>query len=173
MLDTTLVAGAISAFPVPQRERDQFITITFGQLQEIIAEAVKAALERVSGPEADITTLKAEIASLNASQGTLEFHLSKQIAEDRRRIAAIENQPPSRTIAAPAAGTKTAARLSQIKTILKDRGATTFKEIERILEITPREMVRLTKKLDMRFFEITRRPGDARQKVIRLRSQIG
>lgn len=169
------VALPLNSFPrkalVPTG--DQVIILTASQLKAIISAAVTEAIQsfkdRISSPKTVITQSNG-IADLKASLETLEFHLSKQIAEDRRRITSIEEQQP-RT--APPTGTKTITRLSRIKAILKSRGATTFKEIERILGIAPREMVRLTKKLDMRFYEITRRPGDAREKVIRLRSQIG
>ena len=172
MLDTPLLAGSISAFPVPPK--DQLITITFGQLQFIIsaavAEATKPLLERLSTIESNQTTLQREILDLRASSEAEITRVCEDIAFDRRRLCQLEQQsriPPTTP------GEKTAARITHIKTILKDRGATTFKELCRILDISAREMSRITKRLDMRFYEITRRPGDARQKVLRLRSQIG
>ena len=172
MLDTSLVAGAILAFPVPPK--DQLITITFGQLQSIITaaveEATKPLIERLSTIECNQTTLQREIVDLRASSESEIERVCEDIAFDRRRLCQLEQQ--SRTTALPPVN-KTAARIEHIKSILKSRGATSFGELERILNISPREMSRIVKRLDMRFFEITRRPGDARQKVLRLRSQIG
>jgi hypothetical protein len=47
-----------------------------------------------------------------------------------------------------------------------------LKQLERILQICPKEMNRLLAKLDMRRYELHSRPGDAREKVLRLKVQI-
>lgn len=156
----------------PPIEEAVFV-LTTSELKAIISaavtEAVKTALERVSDLEADVSTLTTEIVELRTSSAAEIERVCVDIATDRRRLCQLEQ---SRATALPP-GNKTTARIAHIKTILKDRGATTFKELCRILDISAREMSRLVKRLDMRFFEITRRPGDARQKVLRLRSQIG
>ncbi len=173
------VAEAISGFlpnaqvaPVSSTEEAVFV-LTTSELKAVISaavtEALKPALERVSDLEADISALKAEIVDVRASSESEIERVCEDIAFDRRRLCQLEQ---SRTTALPP-GNKTTARIAHIKTILKDRGATTFKELCRILDISAREMSRIVKRLDMRFYEITRRPGDARQKVLRLRSQIG
>ncbi len=66
-------------------------------------------------------------------------------------------------------GKKTLARIEQVKEILKS-GPRTFKDLERLLKISPKEMNRLVSKLDTRCYVIFYRSGDERQKVIRLRS---
>ncbi len=66
-------------------------------------------------------------------------------------------------------GEKTLKRIDELETILKS-GPRTYQEIERLLKITPKEMNRLVSKLDMRRFKVAVRPGDDRQKVIRLKS---
>ncbi|MDM7912015.1 MAG: hypothetical protein QUS09_02870, partial [Methanotrichaceae archaeon] len=67
-------------------------------------------------------------------------------------------------------GEKTAARIAAIEQTLKGIGPTTLKELRRMLKISSCEMLRLLKKLDMRRYESLRHPGDARLKVLRLRS---
>lgn len=66
-------------------------------------------------------------------------------------------------------GKKSKARVEQLKEILKS-GSKTYKELERILKISPKEMNRLVSMLDTRSYEIFFRAGDNRQKVLRLRS---
>ena len=174
------VAHALSSFlpnaqvaPVSPVDQPVYI-LTSDQLRAIISDAIQKATESILS---HVSELKARIESLEAKSTVIEAqvesdlnHLANGLAEDRKRLSALEQHP--RTTALPP-GTKTTARIAHIKTILKDRGATTFKELCRILDISAREMSRITKRLDMRFYEITRRPGDARQKVLRLRSQIG
>ncbi len=66
-------------------------------------------------------------------------------------------------------GEKTLKRIQDLEATLRS-GPKTYQEIERILKITPKEMNRLVSKLDMRRFKIALRPGDDRQKVIRLKA---
>ncbi len=66
-------------------------------------------------------------------------------------------------------GKKSKARVEQLKEILKG-GSKTYKELERILKISPKEMNRLVSMLDTRSYEVFFRAGDNRQKVLRLRS---
>ena len=116
-----------------------------------------------------VHNLQAENHALKRELCDLQEATARERAYDRQRIAKLEQGEPAR---APAPGTKTEARIKALREILKQRGSTTYKELERILGISPREMLRLTKKLDMRQYEIFRRQGDAREKVIRLRVQI-
>lgn len=66
-------------------------------------------------------------------------------------------------------GKKSKARVEQLKEILKG-GSKTYKDLERLLKISPKEMNRLVSMLDTRSYEIFFRSGDNRQKVLRLRS---
>lgn len=147
--------------------------LTSTELRAIIADAVEDAtrsiLSQLSVLEGKITALEKRNAVLEAQEETDIGHLAEGLAQDRRRITALEE---SRTAPPAPPGEKTIARIEQIKSILKSRGATSFGELERILKISPREMLRLTKRIDLRYFEVTRRPGDGRQKVLRLRAQI-
>jgi len=115
-----------------------------------------------------VQDLQARNEALKSELEAFQDFAARQRMEDRQRIAKLEQGETARP---PIPGTKTAARIKAFREILK-RGSTTFKEIERLLKISPREMLRLTKKLDMRQYEIFRRRGDAREKVIRLRAQI-
>jgi Fic family protein len=69
-------------------------------------------------------------------------------------------------------GEKTIARIARIEEVLKTRGPSTLKELERILGIDKATMTRLLGKLDMRRYELHSRPGDDREKVLRLKVQI-
>ncbi len=66
-------------------------------------------------------------------------------------------------------GKKSLARVEKMKEILKS-GPKTYKELERLLDISPKEMNRLVTMLDTRSYEIFFRSGDDRQKVLRLRA---
>lgn len=179
------IAAAINTFASKPTQvdfvppSDQLITLTFSQLRDLVTHAVGEATlplqDRVSSLESRTVSLEEKNAALRAKISSLETIQEQEItrvcldiAQDRRRIATLEK---GRDLQNPP-GEKTATRIAQIKTILKDRGPTTFGELERLLKISPRELLRITKRLNLRYFEITRRPGDARQKVLRLRTQI-
>ena len=68
-----------------------------------------------------------------------------------------------------ATGKKSTARIEQLKEILK-AGPKSYKELERLLDISPKEMNRLVSMMDSRSYEIFFRRGDNRQKVLRLRA---
>jgi len=143
------------------------------------AEDARAAL-LLGLPTADLTHFKEVRESEGDEPRSGSDELKEQIAilvdrvdmlcvyQDKleARLAGLETKSCKPT------GTKTLARLKGLREILKQRGPTTFKEMERLLKVSPREMLRLTKKLDNRQYEIFRREGDIREKVIRLRSQI-
>jgi uncharacterized protein YoxC len=69
----------------------------------------------------------------------------------------------------PPTGKKSKARIERMKEILRN-GPKSYKELERLLEISPKEMNRLVSRLDSRSYEIFFRAGDNRQKVLRLRA---
>jgi hypothetical protein len=89
---------------------------------------------------------------------------SDSIDEIDARIVQIIQKPK-----APPQGSKTIARIAKIDEILKARGATTLKELERILKIRPQEMSRLLRRLDKRRYEIFLRDGSKQEKVMRLK----
>jgi hypothetical protein len=140
-----------------------------------IAEYNRAALldeiaqlrEDLERDRQEIKGLKEKITALESIEEQDISRLALDIAQDRRRLAKMEQRPH-----ALPKGAKTLARIAKIDEILKSRGATTLKEVERILKISPKEMNRLLAKLDMRRYELHERPGDSREKVLRLRVQI-
>jgi vacuolar-type H+-ATPase subunit I/STV1 len=161
---------------------EQLITLTIGQLQDIITQAVQKAvkplLEQLSEMEERISHLEKENAALHAKLASIEKdqdHLSNNQFTQLQIIHKLKEeakQPAKAAPTAPPCGEKTVARIAKIAEVLKSRGPTTLKELERILQICPKEMNRLLSRLDMRRYELHARPGDAREKVLRLRVQI-
>ena len=66
-------------------------------------------------------------------------------------------------------GEVTLARIRQLKEILS-HGPRTYRDLERLLKISPKEMNRLVSKLDKREFISFYREGDGRQKILRYRA---
>jgi len=132
-------------------------------LAEPIETAHQSLQDRISYLEATIAQLKEENAAMAATQAhfienqEIQLKLIKQLRERAMK---------------PANGTKTIARIAKIDEILKSRGPTTLKELERILGIDRATMTRLLGKLDMRRYDLHSRPGDEREKVLRLKAQI-
>ena len=132
-------------------------------LAEPIETAPRGLQDRISSLEATIAQLKEENAAIAATQAhfienqEIQLKLIKQLRERAMK---------------PANGTKTIARIAKIDEILKSRGPTTLKELERILGIDRATMTRLLGKLDMRRYDLHSRPGDEREKVLRLKAQI-
>jgi len=134
---------------------------------QLLAEPIEAApqslQDRISYLEGIIVQLKEENAAMAATQAhfienqEIQLKLIKQLRERAMK---------------PANGTKTIARIAKIDEILKSRGPTTLKELERILGIDRATMTRLLGKLDMRRYDLHARPGDEREKVLRLKAQI-
>jgi len=143
----------------------------FSPLKSFIAQAVKEALqpvvEHIEALEAIIARQAEKIAALEATQ---EVHAENGLIQ-LRLIAQLREGVQKTPVEEPK-GTKTVARVKKIDEVLKARGSTTFKELERILRISPKEMNRLLARLDMRRYEVHHRPGDNREKVLRLKVQI-
>ena len=119
--------------------------------------------DRISSLESIIALQDEKIAALEATAShqeenlLIQLQLIKQLRESGRK---------------PSIGTKTIARIAKIDEILKSRGPTTLKELERTLGIDRATMTRLLGKLDMRRYDLHSRPGDEREKVLRLKAQI-
>lgn len=143
----------------------------FSPLKSLIGQAVKEALqplvEKVEALEAIIARQDEKIAALEATQ---EVHAENGLIQ-LRLIAQLREGVQKTPVEEPK-GTKTLARVKKIDEVLKARGSTTFKELERILKISSKEMNRLLARLDMRRYEVHHRPGDNREKVLRLKVQI-
>lgn len=132
-------------------------------LAELIAKVVQPALDRISGLEATIAHLQEENAALAATQATLSDNQLIQLRLIKQLRGASEKGP---------LGEKTAARIAKIDEVLKSRGPTTLKQLEHILGIDRATMTRLLGKLDKRRYELHSRPGDAREKVLRMKAQV-
>jgi len=119
--------------------------------------------DHISSLESIIALQGERIAALEATAShheenlLIQLQLIKQLREGARK---------------PSIGTKTIARIAKIDEILKSRGPTTLKELERTLGIDRATMTRLLGKLDMRRYDLHSRPGDEREKVLRLKAQI-
>ena len=119
--------------------------------------------DRISSLESIIALQGERIAALEATAShqeenlLIQLQLIKQLREGSKK---------------PSNGTKTIARMAKIDEILKSRGPTTLKELERTLGIDRATMTRLLGKLDMRRYDLHSRPGDEREKVLRLKAQI-
>jgi hypothetical protein len=127
-------------------------------------------LAELAALRAEVLGLREKVASLESLQEQDTTRICLDIAYDRRRLAALESRPS--TAPTPPHGEKTVARIAKIDEVLKSRGPTTLKQLEHILEISPKEMNRLIGRLDKRRYELHSRPGDARERVLRLKVQI-
>jgi hypothetical protein len=188
-------ASAPQSDPEQPSEEPIFL-ITASQFKDIIAQIVREATaplkERISRLEANqsrpirqpenpnqlenlrdkVTILEAENAALKSKLEAVESwgeRLALDRALDGQRIAKLEQKATAPT---PPKGEKTLARIAKIDEVLKTRGATVLKELRRILGIDKATMTRLLGKLDKRRYELHTRPGDGREKVLRLRAQI-
>jgi Fic family protein len=162
-------------FESPSEE--PLFVFTSGQLREIISQAVQKAIEplqdRIEDLEKMVAAQGEQIATLTSTQEQDVNRICLDIAYDRRRLATLEQRPSTPApIASAPKGEKTIARIAKIDEVLKSRGPTTLKELERILGIDKATMTRLLGKLDMRRYELHSRPGDDREKVLRLKVQI-
>jgi hypothetical protein len=77
-----------------------------------------------------------------ALESTQSVHAENQFIQ-LQLIAQLRREAPQKIT-----GEKTTARIAKIDEILKIRGATTLKELKRILKISPREMSQRVAKLD-------------------------
>ena len=155
---------------------EQLITLTIGQLSDLIAQAVEKAIQplqdRIESLEKMVAAQDAKIAALTSTQEQDVYRICLDVAYDRQRLAKLEQRPASGVTApaAPLQGEKTISRIAKVKDFLKTRGGgATFQECERLLSIRPNQMTRLVSIMDKRSFEIFPRPGDGRQRILRLK----
>ena len=169
-----IALAKINSFaPVAQQAEvspeEPIFVLTGSQLQDLISRAVQEATEPISQ---DLQDIRQEIQCLKDAKPGLTslrvddaFEAIRDIDEHLARIDQTRTTAPPR-------GEKTLARIAKIDEILKARGSTTLKELERILKIRPQEMSRIVERLDKRRYEIFLRAGDEREKVLQLRAQI-
>ncbi len=147
---------------------DQPITLTYGQLQNLIKEATAPLLERIEALEERAVCQDEKIATLESQQDRDFEAFADKINE---HSAAINTIWKAVKTAAPPKGQRTEARIKKLKETLKARrSGITFKEAEKLLGIRPNQMTKLLSQLDKRCFDIFARSGNKREKVIRLKS---
>jgi hypothetical protein len=114
---------------------------------------------------AELQDLKQKVEELKQDQGTLSDNQLIQL----KLINGLRDKETKSS-----AGTKTAARIAKLKSILKARGGSqTFQKLQEDLDLSPSEFTYLVGCLDKRSFEVSRRPGSKRgEKVLSLRVRI-
>jgi hypothetical protein len=147
-----------------------------------VASAINSFLpgEIIAVPASVLNTLVSKVQELTMKVEALEKRqdesqetLNLNIAQDRKRISTLESKSSASQVPSPQPGSKTASRISMIDQVLRERGPTVLKELCRILKILPQELSRILRRLDKRRFDLTTRPGDRRQKVLRPRNWRG
>jgi DNA repair exonuclease SbcCD ATPase subunit len=139
------------------------------QTNERIADVKCLAKDRISELYKEIVDIRdkktVDKETVNEMRKDLDeaLDLIDQHAEAINKVWKATKKAPVPT------GKKTLARIEKLKEILR-RGPKTYKELERLLGISPKEMNRLVSRLDSRSYEIFYRAGDDRQKVLRLRA---
>ena len=121
--------------------------------------------QRIEALECENNELKQRIIELELIQDEHAEAINRH-AEAINKVWSITKRP------SVPKGQKTKARLEDLDKILRTRGGKTLSQLEKDLGISPQEMSRLISKLDKRRYEIHSRPGDGREKVLTLRSQI-
>jgi hypothetical protein len=151
-----------------QEELPSVVVVPVDVLQSLLQE-VHSLKKEVQGLKALVACQGEKIAALETTELQDVDRICLDIAYDRQRLAKLEQRPQTTS---PPKGSKTIARIAKIDEVLKARGPTTLKELERILKIDRATMTRLLGKLDMRRYELHTRPGDDREKVLRMKVQI-
>jgi hypothetical protein len=127
-------------------------------------------IEQIEQLNREIGVLILGQAALKSALEHAEERLSLDIAHDRQRIAKLERD--SHKIPMLQKGEKTEKRLKRIKEILAEQQSCSYRELEHLLSITPKERNRLISQLDNRVYEVFTRNGDKRQKVLRLKDVV-
>ena len=167
--------GSTPKADVPQSEESIFV-LTSSQLRDIISQAVAEATrpltDRLSLLEADTTTLKAEIVDLRASGEAEVERVCVDIAQDRRRLATLEE---SRTPTDPTK--KTTGHLDELERMMSEEKSqqVSIAKGARLLGIS-KERMRQLKPLILQDgrFELAwdRQKGQPKRVVIRLKQYI-
>lgn len=136
------VAEAISSFSHVQ-PGDQLITLTIGQLQDLISQAVAPLEARIDALEAHTASQNEHIAALEARQDQEYERFALDIARDRQRITKLENPEVIELC-----GKKTNDHLKQIIGILEGRKASgmrylSFSDAADILQLSRRRIAQL------------------------------
>ena len=184
------VAQAIKVFPTQEETPTSETAAVLVPL-----ETLEAILKGVQSLNQEVKELKSRLSKLEALEeiyhgsAPLPEHipLLREAWEKRREVleslpsrvwsieedlSALEstihkNEPKT-------AGKKTAARIEKLKEILKRNGGSrAFTQLQDDLELSSSQFSQLVSKLDMRVFEIFRRPGTKRgEKILKLKARI-
>ena len=90
--DNTL-ASSINAFSVSP-SRDQLITLTIGQLQDLLKEAIQPLQDRIESQDARIAAQEEKIAALESTEEHDVNRVCLDICQDRQRLAKLEKVEP-------------------------------------------------------------------------------
>jgi DNA repair exonuclease SbcCD ATPase subunit len=184
------VAQAIKVFPTQEETPTSETAAVLVPL-----ETLEAILKGVQSLNQEVKELKSRLSKLEALEeiyhgsAPLPEHipLLREAWEKRRevleslpsRVWSIEDDLSDleRTIhknEPKTAGKKTAARIEKLKEILKRNGGSrAFTQLQDDLGLSSSQFSQLVSKLDMRVFEILRRPGTKRgEKVLKLKARI-
>ena len=184
------VAQAIKVFPTQEETPTSETAAVLVPL-----ETLEAILKGVQSLNQEVKELKSRLSKLEALEeiyhgsAPLPEHipLLREAWEKRRevleslpsRVWSIEDDLSDleRTIhknEPKSAGKKTAARIEKLKEILKRNGGSrAFTQLQDDLELSSSQFSQLVSKLDMRVFEIMRRPGTKRgEKILKLKARI-
>lgn len=157
-------------------DRDQIVPVASQGL------LISQILERLGALEGTVAELRDENRQkdqrIDELEARLEAHESfdgRERATDRQRITTLETPAPAlREETAATTGHKTAARIEDLKAMLKRRrGRAAFSELREEMGLSKSQFSKLARHLDKRIFDIQRHPHKAREKVLVLRQQIG
>jgi chromosome segregation ATPase len=170
------IATAINSFASEQANNElpkTTILLSIDQLQDLITAAITRAVEPL---QARIEELEEKVQKLEESQQNESERVFQSIAEDRRRISAIELQPEP----AVEHGSKVKGHLNEIYDALQERAKScantvkkwdfmTFWEAEKLLDLSHRRISQLAEiaKNDPRFV-IGWHPKKHNTKIIKL-----
>jgi uncharacterized coiled-coil protein SlyX len=173
LLRDSVATESIYGFALEQANvspEEPIFVLTGSQLQSIIHEATKSLESRVDALESRIIQQSDELAALKATE-TENFRILTHDDRDIWEALGEIDRKISKTYTSQPRGDKTVARILKLKDALKSRcQGMTLKEVGKLLGMRPNQVTALVLHLDKRVFEIFTRSGDARQKVIRLRS---
>ncbi len=171
MLDVSPVSINSLPYQAITQTESAIINQIFAELQTL-REEIDQLKEENQSLKGKIAAQDKRIASLETQQDKDFDEIASKINEHSEAInkcwQAIKTLPHQ----APPRGKKTVSRIAKIDEILKTRGPTTLKELEKILKIDPATMTRILVRLDKRRYELHTRPGDEREKVLRLKAKI-
>jgi DNA-binding transcriptional regulator YiaG len=176
MTTDTLHPSSINAFSVEPSE-DTLITLTYGQLRDLITQAVEKAVQPLqdrleslestaTGQGEEIAALRLEMAAQKTDYESMNLLRCDDFVIASRRITALQERldGPSQGI-----GKTSKKRIEEVDKILRasPNGAAPFKLIRQKLGLAPNQFSRLISSLDKRKYQVTSHPSRAKEKILR------